>query len=194
MKRNIGFQAFPEIKLAIAASSSVDVLGFLQELSSYWPDSQLSECTIGLLESFCLATQFASKQATAQQFDLSLRVLSGNVHYHAMQEVLLGNADGILVLLDMEPSQRNSNMHTLLQTTQVLRQQGLELHQIPMVVQYLRADLVAADTIAEWDQLLECERHQIPRFLSMTGSRDDSAKAIDALLQRVLEVPRLTVE
>lgn len=193
MNHPTGSHAITEVKLAIAAPPSVDVMEFLQEIRLHWPRCQVRDYTIGALDALCLETYIRLSATTSQEARVFLRGLSGHLHYHAMQEVLLSHADGILVLLDMQPSQRNASMQILLQTTQAMRQQGLDIHQIPMVLLYLRADLVSVETIAEWDQLLEWERNEIPRYLSTTKQGDDSAHAIDTLLQRVLTMPRLSV-
>lgn len=194
MNRSTGAHSVIDIKLAIAAPPSMDVVAFLQGLSSHWPNGHIRNYTMGSLEVLCLEAFVALQSSSPQEVKMSLRVLSGQAHFHAIQEVLLGNADGMMIVLDMEPSQRNVSMQILWQTTQALRRQGREIHQIPIVLLYHRADLASAETLTEWDQLLEWERNQIPRFLSNSSQVDHAPPMIEALLQRVLDIPRLAIQ
>lgn len=192
MNRDNGSSSIASIKLAIAASPSIDVSRYLHSLASHCGGAQVRDYAIGALDALCMEMQHTSRSSSSRSVNISLRALLGHVHFQSIQEVLLGHADGVLVVLDMHPSQRNETMQTILQTVQGLRRQGLDIHQIPLVLEYYHADQISEAMIAEWDHLLEWERHEIPRILSATHHRVSSVLALETLMYRVLAPPRLS--
>lgn len=168
------------IKLVIAAPPFVDVLDLMEDLARYLPDSVLRDFKLGNLDALRLEFPVASS-------NVALYALLGHVQYIAVQEILLSNADGVLLFVDMEASQREANIQNVLQTSQSLRRQGHDIRQLALAFLYYRCELATTNTIVQWDQLLECEQNQIPRFCMYNGEISSMAQAIQALLQKLLE-------
>lgn len=184
MNRATGATSIAAIKLVIAAPPLVDVVDLLEGLSRQWPGSSLRDYKLGMLDAIRLELPASS---TESQSLVNLYVLLGNEQYNALQEVLLSNADGILLVTDMESSQRNTSIETVLQTTQSLRRQGRDSRQVPIVLLYFRCEKTSPEIIAQWDQLLEWERNQLARYCASSRDHSTVAQAVQALLQRVRE-------
>lgn len=182
MNRATGSPTSKPIKLVIAASPMVDILDLMEKLSHYWTGSVLRDFKLGHLDA--LRLEFPSS-ATASLGSVTIYALLGDVQYIALQEILLSNADGVLLIVDMDASQRDASIQNVLQTSQSLRRQGRDIRQLSLAFLYYRCEVASSDTIDQWDQLLECERNNIPRFCTRYADIESTAQAIQSLLQGV---------
>jgi hypothetical protein len=177
------------LKLVVSAPPSVDLMAFFQDLARLADSAVLRNYQLGTLDALRMETRRFS-QFLSQEVSIAVHALIGHHQYNALQEILLSNADGILLLLDMEPRQRQASMQTVVQTIQNLQRQGVDLRQFPVVFLYHRAELTTPADLQEWDQLLELEHNQMPRFYSATEFGSHGAQAMEALIARALEVLR----
>lgn len=177
------------LKLVISAPPSVDLMAFFQDLARLADSAVLRNYQLGTLDALRMETRRFS-QFLSQEVSIAVHALIGHHQYNALQEILLSNADGILLLLDMEPRQRQASMQTVVQTIQNLQRQGVDLRQFPVVFLYHRAELTTPAELQEWDQLLELEHNQMPRFYCATEFGSHGAQAMEALIARALEVLR----
>jgi hypothetical protein len=177
------------LKLVVSAPPSVDLMAFFQDLARLADSAVLRNYQLGTLDALRMETRRFS-QFLSQEVSIAVHALIGHHQYNALQEILLSNADGILLLLDMEPRQRQASMQTVVQTIQNLQRQGVDLRQFPVVFLYHRAELTTPADLQEWDQLLELEHNQMPRFYCATEFGSHGAQAMEALIARALEVLR----
>jgi hypothetical protein len=175
----------PALKLVIAAPPSVDLMAFFHDLSHSEDSAVLRNYQLGTLDALRLETRRFCP-ALSKDITIKVHALIGHRQYGALQEVLLSNADGILILLDMEPSQREASMHTVVQTIQNLQRDGADLRRFPVVFLYHRAERTGAAMLQEWDRLLEIENNQMPRFCCASTFGPQSAQAMEALISRTL--------
>jgi hypothetical protein len=178
------------LKLVISAPESVDVMALFHDLARLQGGAILRNYQLGTLDALRMET-IRFSQALSQELHISLHALIGQKQYGALQEVLLSNADGVLLVLDMEPGQRQASLHTVVQTIQNLQRQGVDLRHFPVVFLYHRAELTTPAMLQEWDQLLELERNQMPRFYCATEFGNNSWLAMEALITRALEALRM---
>jgi hypothetical protein len=177
-------------KLALIAPHAEDLPAIFKALAVSRPESVLREYPLAALRA--LRWQFIHRpQAPAKESLVSVHGLVGNDHHLALREVLLSNVDGILFLLPMDPRQHQACLQCLQETSQIIREQGADLREMPLAILYTQCHLAAADTIREWDRLLECEKYQIPRFCLCNPTDEGAPLAIQALLDRVLSLPTI---
>lgn len=176
----------PALKLVIAAPTSVDMMAFFHDLCHREDNAVLRNYQLGTLDALRMETHRFS-QALSKDVTIIVHALVGHRQYNALQEVLLSNTNGILLLLDMEPSQREASMQTVVHTIQSLQRNGLDLRHFPVVFLYHRAERTSTAMLQEWDQLLELERNQMPRFYSASAFGPESAHAMEALINSMLE-------
>lgn len=174
------------LKLVVSAPASVDLMALFQDLARLADSAILRNYQLGTLDALRLETRRFS-QSLSQEVRIAVHALIGHHQYNALQEVLLSNADGILLLLDVEPRQRQASMQTVVQTIQTLQRQGLDLRQFPVVFLYHRTEHTTPADLQEWDQLLELERNQMPRFYCASEFSNQGAQAMEALITRALE-------
>lgn len=174
------------LKLVITAPPSVDLMAFFQDLAHLADSAVLRNYQLGTLDALRLETRRFS-QSLSQEVRIAVHALIGHQQYNALQEVLLSNADGILLLLDVDPRQRQASMQTVVHTIQTLQRQSVDLRQFPVVFLYHRADLASPAELQEWDQLLELEHNRMPRFFCAAEFGNQGAQAMEALITRALE-------
>lgn len=174
------------LKLVISAPPSVDLMAFFQDLARLADSAVLRNYQLGSLDAVRLETHRYS-ESLSQDVRIAVHGLIGHQQYNALQEVLLSNADGILLLLDVEPSRRQASMQTVVHTIQTLQRQGVDLRQFPVVFLYYRAELASPADLQEWDQLLELERTQMPRFFCKSEFGNQRAQTMESLITRALE-------
>lgn len=174
------------LKLVIAAPPSVDLMGFFHDLVRAGNHAVLRNYQLGTLDALRMETSRFS-QALSQQVRFSIHALIGQQQYDALQEVLLSNADGILLLLDMEPGQREPSLHTVVQTIKTLQRQGIDPREFPLVFLYHRTERTTPALLQEWDQILELQHNRMPRFCCGSEFGPHSVQAMDALIDRSLE-------
>jgi hypothetical protein len=178
------------LKLVIAAPPSVDLMALFRDLARLHGGAVLRNYQLGTLDALRMET-IRFSQALSREVRISLHALVGQRQYNALQEVLLSNADGMLLLMDMEPSQRQASLHTVVQTIRSLQRQGIDLREFPVVFLYHRAELTTPALLQEWDQLLELGHNLIPRFCCATEFDNNSLLAMEALITRALEALRM---
>lgn len=184
MNRATGSPSNKSIKLVVAASPLVDILDLMEKLSHYWAGSVLRDYKLGQLDALRLELPSFPNTTTSS---VTLYALLGDAQYIALQEILLSNADGVLLIVDMNASQRDASIQNVLQTSQSLRRQGRDIRQLSLAFLYYRCELASSQTVDQWDQLLECERNNIPRFCTSSGEIDTTAQAIQTIVQDALE-------
>lgn len=169
------------LKLVISAPQSVDCLAFLHDLAHHADRAVLRNYQLGTLDALRLET-WRFSQELSLEMNISVHALIGHQQYRALQEVLLSNADGILILLDMHPLQRQASLQTIADTIQTLQRQCVDLREFPVVFLYHRAELLPPTMLQEWDHLLELERNHMPRYHCGSEFGHSSAQALETLI------------
>lgn len=170
------------IKLVVAAPALVDVRQLMGSLQREKANSVLRDYRLGMLDALRLEwTELADDKNNF----LKLHVLQGLEQYSALQEVLLSNADGVLLVIDMHPSQRDASLQTVTHCTDSLRLSGRELSQLPIVLLYHRCEYATADAVAQWDADLNWESNHLARYCTHSQDSQMPKNALNELLRRV---------
>lgn len=78
-----------------------------------------------------------------------LYTVPGQVFYDASRKLILKGVDGIIFVADSQEERMDANLESLENLEYNLRQQGYEMDQIPMVIQYNKRDLPNAASLEE---------------------------------------------
>ncbi|MBN1295553.1 GTPase domain-containing protein [bacterium] len=84
-------------------------------------------------------------------FDLRFHMFTvpGQVFYEESRKIILKGADGVVFVADSHPARRMANEESFDDLKRNLQVYGLEVRQIPMVIQYNKRDLPNAMDLAE---------------------------------------------
>ena len=72
---------------------------------------------------------------------IQLYTVPGQVHYEATRKLVLRGVDGVVFVADSMRIQREKNIESLKDLANNLKEKGLDIKQIPLVMQYNKRDL-----------------------------------------------------
>jgi hypothetical protein len=170
------------VKLVIAAPALMHLRKLMESLQREKENALLRDYRLGNLEALRLEW---TESGSGENDLVKLHALQGHEQYGALQEVLLSNADGVLIIIDMHPSQHDASLQTLTHCTDSLRLSGRELSQVPIVLLYHRCECSSADDIARWDASLEWESNGLERFCAHSQDSRIMRDVLNGLLRRV---------
>ena len=180
------------LKIAVACAPSVDVITLFESIPTASTKDRFDRIKLGELEALLAQKNYVAG-TNVPTITTTLHALSGQSHYHAMQEVLLRQADGILFIIDLDPAHHQANLQVILHTSQTLRHHGSEPEETPMVFLYMTTAPGNSKLIEQWDQLLEIERNQWPRLIVSYADTQPLQDAVDLLTGKIISLPRLRV-
>jgi signal recognition particle receptor subunit beta len=82
---------------------------------------------------------------------VQLYTVPGQVHYNSTRKLVLTGADGIVFVADSQAGRLQANTESLENLENNLREQGLSIRAIPLVIQYNKRDAPDALPVAELD-------------------------------------------
>lgn len=125
---------------------------------------------------------------TFRSGDLSLRLkvftVPGQVIHNATRRLVLQGADGIAFIADSQLSETRNNAESFVNLKQNLREQGIEIKTMPLVIQFNKRDLPDIRSDAELAELAARGREPVFRAVAMRG--EGVAETFVGLLKRVL--------
>jgi len=83
-----------------------------------------------------------------------LYTVPGQVYYRSTRRLVLRGADGVVFVADSAPDRQAENLEGLADLHENLLAQGLDVRDIPFVIQYNKQDLARAVPVAELDDVL----------------------------------------
>lgn len=93
-----------------------------------------------------------------------LYTVPGQVFYAASRKLILKNVDGVVFVADSQVQRMEANQESLDDLRRNLREENLDIDNIPLVIQYNKRDLPNAAPTAEMSSLLNPWRR--PEFLA----------------------------
>jgi signal recognition particle receptor subunit beta len=93
---------------------------------------------------------------------LSLYTVPGQVEYNASRKLILNGADGIIFVADSDVLKEHENAASLANMRENLAEYGLQLHQVPLVMQYNKRDLSTAMSVDRMEAV--CNQMRVPSF------------------------------
>ena len=116
-----------------------------------------------------------------------LYTVPGQVYYNATRKLVLKGVDAVVFVADSQRSKMDENKESLLNLSENLREQGLSIDDIPLVIQYNKRDVPGAMPIEEMNAILN--REGVPHYPAVAKDGEgvlDTFKAISRLLLRHL--------
>ena len=118
---------------------------------------------------------------------LHLYTVPGHAKYRSTRKMVLRGVDGLVFVADSMEVQRKNNMESLRDLQQNLKEYGLSIYKIPLVLQYNKRDLeTKGPSVMSLEQMEKDLNHQlkIPSFPASAIRRD----GIGATLKKCLEL------
>lgn len=91
-----------------------------------------------------------------------LYTVPGQVVYDASRKLILKGLDGVVFVADSQAERMEENIQSMKNLETNLRQQGYDIKQIPLVIQYNKRDLPNASSLAELRTTLN--KYNSPEF------------------------------
>jgi signal recognition particle receptor subunit beta len=120
--------------------------------------------------------------------DLSLRfkvfTVPGQVIHNATRRLVLQGADGVAFIADSQLAETRSNAESFIDLKRNLREHGIAVDQMPLVIQFNKRDLPSVRPDAELDELARRGREPVFRAIAVRG--EGVAETFVGLMDRVL--------
>lgn len=118
---------------------------------------------------------------------LQLYTVPGQVYYNATRKLVLKGADGVVFVADSQPEQLEENLESFRNLQENLLEHGIDVREMPLVLQYNKRDLPGVLTIAELDDALNFRG--LPRYTATAVTGEgvfDTLRGISELVLRSL--------
>jgi mutual gliding-motility protein MglA len=116
-----------------------------------------------------------------------LYTVPGQVYYNASRKLILKGVDGVVFVGDSQVERLDANIESMHNLYENLAEYGMDLRQIPFVIQYNKRDLPNISSIQELEQNLN--PNSVPYFEAV-GTRGigvfDTLKAVSKLVIKSL--------
>jgi signal recognition particle receptor subunit beta len=88
-------------------------------------------------------------QVAGMKTKLFLYTVPGQVYYDSTRKLVLQGADGVSFIADSDPNRMNDNLESFKNLEKNLRDYGIDIKKLPLVIQYNKRDLPGALSVAE---------------------------------------------
>lgn len=85
---------------------------------------------------------------------LQLYTVPGQVYYNSTRKLVLRGADGVVFVADSQPQQLEENIESLRNLHENLIEHGMDVREMPIVIQFNKQDLPGVMPVAELDDIL----------------------------------------
>src|SRR5436309_8177260 len=114
---------------------------------------------------------------------VQLYTVPGQVFYNSTRKLVLKGADGVVFVADSQSKMQEANAESYKNLEDNLREMGLRIEEIPLVMQFNKRDLPHASSVEEMNT--QINRHNAPFYeaVATTGiGVEDTLKAITKLV------------
>jgi len=98
-----------------------------------------------------------------------LYTVPGQVFYDASRKLILKGADGVVFVADSQDARRDANIEAVRNLQDNLRAQGIDLAQVPYVLQFNKRDLPGAMSVEEMTRDLRTGSEAVFEAVATTG-------------------------
>lgn len=113
-----------------------------------------------------------------------LYTVPGQVFYNATRKLVLKGADGVIFVADSQRAMREANVESMSNLRENLAEQGINLDEFPMVIQYNKRDLPDIIPLEEMNALLNLRN--APSFEAVAKNGEGVLKTFTAISKQVL--------
>jgi hypothetical protein len=99
-----------------------------------------------------------------------LYTVPGQVFYNATRKLVLRGVDGIVFVADSQAVKMDENIESLSNMYENLRETGIDINEIPIVMQYNKRDLPGVSSILELEKTLNPEGHPYVEASAVNGT------------------------
>ncbi|MEZ0231180.1 MAG: ATP/GTP-binding protein, partial [Planctomycetota bacterium] len=114
-----------------------------------------------------------------------LYTVPGQVYYNATRKLVLQGADGVVFVADSQPDKMEENLESLQNLDDNLKEQGLDIRSIPIVLQWNKRDLPNVLPCEELDKKMN--KFNAPTFEAVAVTGEGVFPTLRKLAQMVLE-------
>src|SRR5436190_1217143 len=88
-------------------------------------------------------------QVAGMKTKLFLYTVPGQVYYDSTRKLVLQGADGVAFIADSDPNRMSDNIESFKNLEKNLKEYGVDIKKLPLVIQYNKRDLPGALSVAE---------------------------------------------
>lgn len=120
-----------------------------------------------------------------------LYTVPGQVFYNSTRKLVLQGADGVVFVADSDPEKMVGNLESLKNLEENLRELGLNIKSIPLVIQFNKRDLPGASSVDEMGRQLNAVNARIVEAVAFKGEgvmqtlKELAKKVIDRLNETI---------
>jgi hypothetical protein len=123
-------------------------------------------------------------QVAGMNTKFQLYTVPGQVYYNATRKLVLQGADGVVFVADSQRSMHDENIESLQNLEENLRENGLNIDDMPLVIQYNKRDLDDIESVDEMEAYLN--RWNAPHFEAVAVEGDGVFATLKAVASRVI--------
>jgi signal recognition particle receptor subunit beta len=116
---------------------------------------------------------------------LHLYTVPGQVFYDASRRLILKGADGVVFVADSQAERLESNLDSLENMEENLRDHGFDVEKLPLVMQWNKRDLPSAVAVEQLEE--ELNPRQVPAFPAVATQGHGVFETLKAISKLVLE-------
>jgi len=109
----------------------------------------------------------------------------GQVYYNATRKIVLQGADGVVFVADSHPDKRQENIESIENLAANLKENGLDISDIPIVFEWNKRDLPDAMPVAEMES--DLNPRGLPSFETIATEGKGILKALKTLAGTVID-------
>lgn len=114
-----------------------------------------------------------------------LYTVPGQVYYDATRKLVLQGADGVIFVADSQKSMRDENIESLENLAVNLKENGLDISEVPLVLQWNKRDLEDIDTPDYLNEYLN--RYNCPTFEAIAVKGDGVFPTLKSLASQIIK-------
>jgi signal recognition particle receptor subunit beta len=115
---------------------------------------------------------------------LHLYTVPGEVAYEANRKIISKGVDGVVFVADSQIEKVESNLSSIRELKDILKHEGIDLIDVPHVIQYNKRDLPNAAPLLELRKLLN--KHAVPDFETVATKGNGVFDAFQVISSKVL--------
>ena len=117
---------------------------------------------------------------------IQLYTVPGQVQYNATRRLVLQGADGIVFVEDSQWSRQKDNAESFYNMKENLKEDGIEIQDIPYVLEYNKRDLNDIANVQYMDYLLNRESVRVPSFETIATEGQGVFDALNTISRMVM--------
>lgn len=117
-----------------------------------------------------------------------LYTIPGQTFYEASRDFILRGVDGVVFVVDSEPTRMEANLEAWDNFQTALERQGYNMSRIPLIFQYNKRDLPDAAPIAELEATFNPTRR--PHFEAVANRGEGVMPTLESISQMVIDALR----